>query len=178
MSSFSTRVRAVAATVVVACAGLVVADVPSAFPTTYAGRQRIDVTFTLFRGSRSMTYSGGERNSGSIVFDSESALHFEPAYDGGTAAATYAQTDDNKVEFTYDETSVGVLHDYYLGRFVEEGVLRSTDEFEIGFRDGKLAFRDGLAKVRGRQRVHFKAKRNGHLILRGSGLLTWRGSQS
>jgi hypothetical protein len=176
MSWFSTRVRAVAATAVLACAGLVVADVPSSFPATYAGKQRIVVTFTYYRGAMSITQTRGLTDEASIVFDDAAALHFEPAYPGGTAAATYTQTDDSKVQFAYDAPTLDLLHDYYLGKFIEKGVLRSTDEFEISFRDGKFVFRDGVAKLRGRQPLRFKAKRNGHLILRGYGTLTWRGA--
>lgn len=177
MSWFSTRVRTVAAAVVVASAGLVLADVPSTFPATYTGHQRIDVTFTLYRGASSRTFSGGERINGSVVFDDASNLHFTPDYPDGTVSATYSQSDDNKVTFTYDATSAETLRSYYHGRFVEEGVLRSTDEFEITFKDGKFVFRDGVAKLRGRQAVRFRAKRNGSLIMRGYGAIAWRGAQ-
>jgi hypothetical protein len=177
MSWRNASVRSIAAAVVVACASLVVADVPSSFPATYTGRQRIDVTFTLYRGASARTFSGGERINGSVVFDDASNLHFTPDYPDGTVSATYSQSDDDKVTFTYDATNTETLRSYYHGRFVEEGVLRSTDEFEIRFRDGKFVFRDGIAKLRGRQAVRFKAKRNGNLILRGNGTITWRGSQ-
>jgi hypothetical protein len=176
MSWFSTRVRAVAATAVLACAGIVVADVPSSFPATYAGKQRIVVTFTIFRGASARTFTGGERINGSVVLDDASNLHFTPDYPDGTVSATYSQSDDDKVTFNYDATSAETLRSYYHGRFVEEGVLRSTDEFEVRFRDGKFAFRDGVARLRGRQALRFKAKRNGNLIMRGYGTLTWRGS--
>ena len=170
-------VRSIAAAVVVASATLGTAEVPSTFPATYTGRQRIDVTFTVYRGAMSRSFSGGESRSGSVVFDDASNLHFTPDYPAGTASATYTQSDDNKVTFTYDATSAETLRSYYHGRFVEEGVLRSTDEFEITFRDGKFAFRDGVAKLRGRQPVRFKARRNGNMILRGFGTIRWRGSQ-
>lgn len=176
MSWFSARVRTVAASVVVACAGLVLADVPSTFPATYVGKQRIVVTFTYFGPRGSITLTRGEANQGSIVFDDATNLHFTPDYPGGTARATYTQTDDNKDTFTYDAATLTVLHDYYLGRFVDKGVLQPTDDFEVQFKDGKFAFRAGVAKLRGRQPLRFKAKRNGRLILRGYGALTWRGS--
>lgn len=178
MSWFDARVRSLAAAAVVACATLVVADVPSSFPATYTGRQSIDVTFTMYRGSSARTFTGGERSSGSVVFDDASNLHFTPDYPDGTVSATYSQTDDNKVTFVYDATSAETVRSYYLGRFVEEGVLRPTDEFEVRFRDGKFVFRDGVAKLRGRQAIRFKAKRNGRLIMRGYGTIRWRGSQS
>jgi hypothetical protein len=176
MSRMSACVRSVATAVVVACATFVVAEVPSTFPSTYAGTQRIVVTFTYYRGATSITQTRGLTDQGGIVFDDATNLHFTPDYPGGTAAATYAQTDDSKVQFTYDAATLDVLHDYYLGKFIEKGVLRATDEFEVRFRDGKFVFRDGLAKLRGRQALRFKAKRNGHLILRGYGALSWRGA--
>jgi hypothetical protein len=176
MSWFSARVRSVATAAVVACATFVVAEVPSSFPTTYAGSQRIVVTFTYYRGSMSITQTRGLTTDGGVVFDDATNLHFTPDYPGGTAAATYTQTDDNKVQFTYDEATLGVLHDYYLGKFVEKGVLRSTDEFQITFRDGRFVFREGLDRLRGRQPLRFRARRNGHVILRGYGAISWRGA--
>ena len=177
MSWTKFAVRSIAAAVVVASATLGTAEVPSVFPATYTGNQRIDVTFTVYRGPVARTFSGGERLSGAVVFDDASNLHFTQDYPDGTAGATYTQTDDNKVTFTYDAATLDVLTSYYHGRFVEEGVLRSTDEFELTFRDGKFVFRDGLASVRGRQPVRFKARRDGRLIMRGYGTVRWRGLQ-
>src|SRR5262245_41331612 len=98
MSWFSARVRSVATAAVVACATFVVAEVPSSFPTTYSGKQRIVVTFTYYRGSMSITQTRGLTEDRGVVFDDATNLHFTPDYPGGTAAATYTQTDDNKVQ--------------------------------------------------------------------------------
>jgi hypothetical protein len=177
MASHRTRAAWLAAAVVAVCSGLVAADVPSTFPATYPMRQRLVVSFTLLRAGHAYTLTRHLGVNGSIVLDSAAALHFEPAYSGGTATATYSQHGANKVEFGYDEVTTGLLHDYYLGQLVDGGALRSSDDFRLEFGDGKFVFRRGISKVRGHQTLRYSARRNGHVILRGRGTLTWSGSQ-
>jgi hypothetical protein len=177
MASHRARVRWIAAAVVAVCSSIVAADVPTTFPATYPMRQRLVVTFTLARAGRAYTLTRRLGVDGSIVLDSASSLHFEPAYPEGVATATCSQHGANKLEFDYDEAALGLLHDSYFEQLVDGGALHSSDEFRLGFGDGKLVFRRGVSKLRGHQALHFSARRNGRVILRGRGTLSWSGSQ-
>ena len=177
MAAKADRMRWIAAAFVAVCTGLVVADVPTTFPAAYDVKQRLVTTFTLTRAGRSYTLTRRMSVLGSVVLDSASALHFEPAYADGNASATYVQHGANKIEFDYDDDSLGLLHDYYLDELVRGGALHSSDDFRLTFGDGKFVFRRGISKLRGHQPLRFTARRNGRLVLRGRAMLSWSGSQ-
>jgi hypothetical protein len=165
-----------AAAVVFAGAGTVSADVPSVFPSTYDGPQVLALTATAYVGGYSRTISRRIRDDGSIVIDSASALHFEPAYPGGFSSAATEQTGRRTLRFTFDAASLQIMTDYYKQQFIDAGLVRTTDDFRLTFGPGRLEFRNGVTKLRGSEKVRVVVRRGARLLARGGGRLTWRGT--
>ncbi len=166
-----------AALLLLAATTSVTAKIPTTFPADYAGKQILTASFTFTYRHQAVRTTRRIAGTGTIVFDSATAMHFEPPYSGGTASATVAPAGRSKCAFTYDSATTTLLHDEYFKQLIDGGVLRSTDSFQLTFGTGSLLFSKGVARITGRQALRYKALRNGKTVLRGTGTLTWSGKQ-